>query len=104
MFEYYGLILGKAPDAFFYVGTELPVGESTGTLVPYPIGTDGVLVEYDGSVDVIITLPENINAADVKWLSVWCRQYAVNFGDITFPGREIEEPTEGKLLFNPGGS
>ena len=23
--------------------------------------------------------------ADLKWMSVWCRQFAVNFGDVYFP-------------------
>merc|ERR1712218_364714 len=39
---------------------------------------------------------------DLKWMSVWCRQFAVNFGDIFFPENltleekfeEIEEEIE----------
>ena len=32
-----------------------------------------------------MTLPETLKATDIKWLSVWCRAFQVNFGDLTFP-------------------
>ena len=41
-----------------------------------------------------LTLPDDINASDLKWLSVWCRAYSVNFGDtaLTFPEPALGEP------------
>ena len=32
-----------------------------------------------------MTLPKTLKATDIKWLSVWCRAFQVNFGDLTFP-------------------
>ena len=32
-----------------------------------------------------MTLPDDLKATDIKWLSVWCRAFSVNFGDIYFP-------------------
>ena len=32
-----------------------------------------------------MTLPETLKATDIKWLSVWCRAFQVNFGDLQFP-------------------
>ena len=32
-----------------------------------------------------LTLPDDLKATDIKWLSVWCRRFRVNFGDMFFP-------------------
>ena len=32
-----------------------------------------------------LTLPGDLKPKDIKWLSVWCRQYSLNFGDVFFP-------------------
>jgi len=79
---------GKGPDAFFYVGSRLPVGAKTGVMVPYPTGgadKDTALDEFTGDLDVVLTLPGDLKTTDLKWLSVWCRQFKVNFADIKFP-------------------
>jgi hypothetical protein len=85
---------GQGPDAFFWVGTTKSPG-SVGTILPYPF--DGKFFAYDdetapvlkgrfdGSKDIKLTLPEDVKVTDLKWFSVWCRQFAVNFGDLIFP-------------------
>ena len=75
-----------APDAFFYVGRTLPVSGETGILVPYP-GTSAseILLSHDGNQDIILSLPGDITTSEIKWLSVWCRQFEVSFGDVEFP-------------------
>ena len=43
-----------------------------------------------------------MKSTDLKWISVWCRRFAVNFGDMIFPDNltleekfeEIEEEIE----------
>ena len=30
-------------------------------------------------------MPGDLKPKDIKWLSVWCRQFKVNFGDVFFP-------------------
>ena len=32
----------------------------------------------------MLTLPPEYEVSDLKWLSVWCRRFSVNFGDIKF--------------------
>ena len=31
---------------------------------------------------ITLTLPSYCKLADLKWLSVWCRKYEVNFADV----------------------
>ncbi len=85
---------GQGPDAFFWVGTSERPG-SVGTILAHPF--EGKFYEYedqsapilkdkfDGSKDIKLTLPENLNVSDLKWFSVWCRRFEVNFGDLIFP-------------------
>ena len=83
---------GSAPDAFFWTGTTSKPN-SVGTILPYPFEgkfyhyedkTAPVLGKFNGE-NVILTLPDNLKATNIKWLSVWCRQFGLNFGDIFFP-------------------
>ena len=85
---------GQGPDAFFWVGTS-GVPSDEGHILPYPF--DGKFYKYkdsdapvltgyfDGSKDLKLTLPDDLNVRDLKWFSVWCRQLSVNFGDLIFP-------------------
>merc|ERR1712241_1472462 len=85
---------GAGPDAFFWAGTQgYPSG--VGTILPYPF--EGKFFEYEdqsapilsgrfsGDKEITLTLPDTLKATDIKWLSVWCRAFSVNFGDLTFP-------------------
>lgn len=84
---------GAGPDAFFWAGTS-QAPSSVGTILPYPF--DGKFYEYEdqsapilskrfNGEEIVLTLPETLKATDIKWLSVWCRAFQVNFGDLTFP-------------------
>ncbi len=42
------------------------------------------MTAFFSKVDVTLTLPENWKVSDVKNLSVWCRGFGVNFGDLEF--------------------
>ena len=91
-----------APDAFFWVGRKGSVPEANGILLPYPFqgefydstDSDAPILDkaYDGfQPEILLTLPGDIKVSDLKWISVWCREYEVNFGDFIF---EIPEPTK----------
>ncbi|KAI5706345.1 hypothetical protein M8J75_007174 [Diaphorina citri] len=58
---------GTGPDAYFWVGKDPPV-----------------LKAYQ-KADIILKLPNGMRIKDIKWLSVWCRRFTVNFGDIFIP-------------------
>jgi len=84
---------GAGPDAFFWAGTSA-APSSVGTILPYPF--EGKFYDYEdksapiltrrfNGEEIILTLPDDLKATDIKWLSVWCRQFRVNFGDMFFP-------------------
>lgn len=84
---------GAGPDAFFWAGTSA-APSSVGTILPYPF--EGKFYEYEdqnapilsrryNGEEIILTLPDDLKATDIKWLSVWCRRFRVNFGDMFFP-------------------
>lgn len=76
---------GRGPDAFFYVGTDSARPNSGGILVSHPPNSgERVLRKYDRE-DVVLSLPREVVSNKIKWFSVWCRQYAVNFGELIFP-------------------
>jgi len=102
---------GKGPDAFFWVGkTGNP--KNTEDASTYILSEEGnyeyrdqsapILGAYDGK-DVTLTIPEGWKMNDIKWLSVWCRQFSVDFGNLIVaegfkapvagePGSPVPEP------------
>ena len=85
---------GAGPDAFFWAGTQgSPSG--IGTILPYPFKAKFYEYEdqaapilngrFSGDKDIKLTLPDTLKATDIKWLSIWCRAFSVNFGDLIFP-------------------
>jgi len=78
---------GTGPDAFFWVGNST-VPSPSGVIVPYPVEYSGreppVLGRFDGQ-DILLKLPRGVRVRDLRWLSVWCRRFAVDFGSLVFP-------------------
>lgn len=82
---------GAGPDAFFWAGTSGAKPGSVGIILPHPF--DGTFFDYEDrsapilegrfdKVDLTLTLPPGTQVSDLKWLSVWCRAFKVNFGDL----------------------
>jgi hypothetical protein len=101
---------GAGPDAFFWVGTEGEPGP-VGTILPYPF--EGKYYEYEdksapiltgrfNKVDVKLTLPSKTKVTDLKWFSVWCRQFKVNFADVIFPPNFKLDPSGGETIRGEG--
>ncbi|XP_014662292.1 PREDICTED: protein Skeletor, isoforms B/C-like [Priapulus caudatus] len=74
---------GSAPDAYFWVGSTTSPS-SNGIIVPDEAGRSQPLGRYDGSKDLILKLPANLKLGEIKWLSVWCKKFAVDFGNVVF--------------------
>ena len=84
---------GRGPDAFFWVGTEGAPGSRKSVVLPHPF--EDKFYDYrDPQVprlaaadqeDIVLTLPSTISAYNVKWISVWCRQFSVDFGHVILP-------------------
>ena len=88
---------GLGPDPFFWVGTDGMEPDANGTILPYPY--EGTFYDsydsnapildqaFDGSqAGIVLTLPDDLKVSDLKWLSIWCRQFEVNFGDVIISG------------------
>ena len=94
---------GTAPDAFFWVGTE----GSPGSVVEGPDGatwdhtailahpftgqhyhytdTDYPVLGRAEGEDILLTLPSRIQVSDIRWISVWCKAFKIDFGSLVFP-------------------
>merc|ERR1719315_875939 len=87
---------GGGPAAYFWVGTQGSPGhtvESTTAFLAYPFhGRHFQYSEYPGpsiprveNMNITLTLPPHITTSMVRWLSVWCKPFRANFGQIIFP-------------------
>ena len=106
------IFLGKGPKTFFHVGTDHSIdslkqdlnnghqimfpdhcisnggGFKCGTVSGYSripkMGLSGI-----PKMDIIVTLPGNLTFPDINWLSLYCRRFRLNFGEMVF----TEPPT-----------
>merc|ERR1712106_600216 len=87
---------GAGPDAFFWVGVEgtpAQTNEDTTAILAHPFegkhyeyrNDDTPILKAASNEAVTLILPENMKVSDIKWLSVWCRKFAVDFGNLMFP-------------------
>jgi len=76
---------GQGPGAYFYAGSsDRPSND--GYQVPNEKGSMEVLQRYTGQ-NLVLSLPSGKTLRNVKWLSVWCEEFEVNFGEVTIPDR-----------------
>merc|ERR1712183_1152178 len=87
---------GGGPDAYFWVGTAgtpRRTDEASTAILAHPF--NGEHFAYEdlaaprlGEVvneDIRLTLPPHLKVKDLRWLSVWCRAFNANFGELVFP-------------------
>ena len=87
-------------DARAHFSCYIPAGSTPsedGIILPHPF--EGEFFSYDArdapvlgvhdgdgpDDDIVLVLPPGVKAEDLRWLSVWCRAFTVNFGDVVFP-------------------
>lgn len=58
-------------------------------------GSTGVIKRYRNK-DITLSLPEGKTLRDIKWFSVWCDEFAVNFGDVKIP-KDFDFPRPHKV-------
>ncbi|XP_077296640.1 protein Skeletor, isoforms B/C [Arctopsyche grandis] len=78
---------GTGPDAFFWVGNS-PRPSPEGYIIPYPedyVGREPPILNAHNNTDVILRLPMGRRMRDIRWLSVWCRRFTVDFGEVFIP-------------------
>ncbi|XP_012227844.1 protein Skeletor, isoforms B/C isoform X1 [Linepithema humile] len=88
---------GEGPAAFFYAGSSKAPGNN-GFRVRDERGTTNVLKRYRKK-DITLTLPDGKTLNNIKWFSVWCDEFSVNFGDVRIPrGFDYPKPQKLKAL------
>ncbi|XP_026829942.1 protein Skeletor, isoforms B/C isoform X3 [Ooceraea biroi] len=89
---------GEGPAAFFYAGNGKGPSNNNGFRVRDEHGTTNVLKRYRRK-DITLTLPEGKTLNNIKWFSVWCEEFSVNFGDVKIPrGFDYPKPLKLKSL------
>jgi len=81
---------GTGPDVFWYAA-DTKENLDSGFIM------DSIPKEHgpwDGSEEVMITLPEGVTWDDVNAISVWCRAFGIDFGSTVFPPVEEKEEEE----------
>uniref|UniRef100_A0A1B0DPP8 DM13 domain-containing protein n=1 Tax=Phlebotomus papatasi TaxID=29031 RepID=A0A1B0DPP8_PHLPP len=81
--------------AYFYVGNSRRPTNAGAWRLRDERGSTGVLRRYRNK-DITLSLPEGKTLRDIKWFSVWCDEFAVNFGDVTIP-KNLEFPRPQKI-------
>ncbi|XP_031617748.1 protein Skeletor, isoforms B/C isoform X2 [Contarinia nasturtii] len=86
---------GEGPAAYFYVGNTKRIQNQGAIRLRDERGSSGVIRRYRNK-DITLSLPEGKTLRDIKWFSVWCDEFAVNFGDVSIQ-RNFEFPRPYKL-------
>ncbi|GLH12658.1 Protein Skeletor, isoforms B/C [Gryllus bimaculatus] len=80
--------------AYFYAGdSKSPNGN--GFRINDEKGSPNVLPRYRNK-HITLTLPENKTLRDIRWFSVWCDEFSVNFGDVRI-SKTFEYPRPQKI-------
>ncbi|XP_049281488.1 protein Skeletor, isoforms B/C isoform X1 [Anopheles funestus] len=72
---------GEGPAAYFYVGNTRAPSNKGAHRLRDERGRAGVLRRYRNE-DITLSLPEGKTLRDIRWFSVWCDDFSVNFGDV----------------------
>lgn len=81
--------------AYFIVGNTKRPGNQGSTRLRDERGSTGVARRYRNK-DITLSLPEGKTLRDIKWFSIYCEEYSVNFGDVSIP-RNFDFPRPYKL-------
>ena len=80
---------GTAPDAFLIGGVSGRPNEDPDVVPVFPFSGEHYQFSdrrikawghFDGKRTMLFTLPKHVSVDDLSWLSIWCRDYSVNFG------------------------
>ncbi|CAB3367209.1 Hypothetical predicted protein [Cloeon dipterum] len=85
---------GQGPGAYFYAGNSKSPS-SSGFRLRDERGSPKVLRKYNDE-HITLSLPEGKTLNSIKWFSVWCEDFSVNFGDVKIP-KGFEYPKPQKL-------
>lgn len=89
---------GEGPDGIITGGFSGEPNNNPDVIFSFPFsgkfslhledGKSETIDRFDGQRDLLLTLPDGINAFQLKWISVWCRDFGVNFGHAILQHRD----------------
>lgn len=89
------IFYNKKTAAYFYVGNTKKPSNQGAVRLRDERGSTGVIRRYRHK-DITLSLPEGKTLRDIKWFSVWCDEFSVNFGDVSIP-KNFDFPRPYKL-------
>jgi len=88
---------GQGLGVYFYVALEgavRPFSRKNSVVVNWPnpssLERTPVKRAFD-SQDIVINLPADISSDKVVWLSLWCEEFGISFGDLVFNSKKGKE-------------
>ncbi|XP_045102559.1 protein Skeletor, isoforms B/C-like [Portunus trituberculatus] len=85
---------GEAPDAFFFAGNKENTPSNRGFIIPDERSRTQVLGPYSKRNLILkfpVTKKGQRSFSDIKWISVWCRRFGIDFGHVKVP-RDLVKP------------
>jgi len=88
---------GQGLGVYFYIaleGTAKPYSAKNSIPInwPNPSSLERTPVKRAfNKQDIVINLPADISADKVTWLSLWCEEFAISFGDLAFNSKKPKE-------------
>ncbi|XP_076067531.1 protein Skeletor, isoforms B/C-like [Oratosquilla oratoria] len=79
---------GEAPDAYFFAGNKESTPSSRGFIIPNEKFRNDVLGPYKNSNLILrfpVTRKGQRSFSDIQWISVWCKQFGIDFGHVKIP-------------------
>ena len=77
---------------------ETPIGGRTKDKQPKYGRREPPYLQRMKNEDVLLKLPHGMKMRDVRWLSIWCRRFTVNYGDVYLPDNiQIPRPEVGSI-------
>jgi len=101
---------GHGPAATFWVGTKGNQPSTDGILLQAKDQKYSTLGAYDGTQpDIELSLPPNVKVSDLKWISIWCKEFSKSFGDVILendlvtlaPEQDIQVPCHDDVPWCP---
>jgi len=88
---------GQGFGVYFYIaleGATRPFSRKNSVVVnwPNPSSLERTPVKRAfNSQDIVINLPADISADKVVWVSLWCEEFGISFGDLVFNSKKGKE-------------
>jgi len=93
---------GEAPDAHFFAGNRTPQPTNRGFIIPNDKNRIEVLGPYRNrnlNLKFPVTKKGQRGFFDIKWISVWCAKFSIDFGHVVVPaGLQVPQPAMGGAL------